>query len=146
MAVLLHIEAWGISAEFRLENSCKGNRVQQMESNGVLSDEPSVSRLAEFFPSAIRIRIPVQVMAQGRAGDGNSGAPAEETVIEFGTAREVLFVSALPLEFDDTVQLKNTDGSFRAQGSVVAVQLGAHKSAVAVRFTGKVNNWIIQSA
>ncbi|MEO5937090.1 MAG: hypothetical protein ABIP81_07735, partial [Terriglobales bacterium] len=106
----------------------------------------SVNRLAEFFPSAIRIRIPVRVTAEGRGGDAETEAPSEETVIEFGTAREVLFVSALPLEFDDTVRLKNTDGSFDAQGSVVAVQLGERRSAVAVRFTEKVNNWIIQPA
>ena len=109
-------------------------------------EEASVSRLAEFFPNAIRIRIPVRVTAKGRGGAGFSATPSEETVIEFGTAREVLFVSTLPLEFDDTVRLKNPDGSFEAQGSVVAVQLGAQRSAVAVRFTGKVSNWIIQSA
>jgi hypothetical protein len=110
------------------------------------NEEASVNRLAEFFPTAIRIRIPVRVTAYDQAGDDASSAPAEETVIEFGTAREVLFVSALPLEFDDTVRLKNTDGSFDAQGSVVAVQVGERRSAVAVRFSGKVNNWIIQPA
>lgn len=107
--------------------------------------EASVDRLAEFFPTAIRVRIPVSVTARSK-GRKTSPAPAEETVIEFGTAREVLFTSTLPLEFDDTVLLKNTDGSFDATGSVVAVQLGPRRSAVAVRFQGKVTNWIIQPA
>lgn len=118
----------------------------ETETSVARNEEATVTRLAEFFPSAIRIRIPVRVTAKSKPGNGTSGAPSEETVIEFGTAREVLFVSALPLEFDDTVRLRNTDGSFDAQGSVVAVQLGSQRSAVAVRFQGKVSNWIIQPA
>ena len=113
--------------------------------NVTRNEESTLARLAEFFPSAIRIRIPVSVTAKDRA-TGMEAATSEETVIEFGTAREVIFVSALPLEFDDTVRLKNLDGSLDAQGSVVAVQLGSQRSAVAVRFKGKVNNWIIQPA
>ena len=103
--------------------------------------DASVDRLAEFFPNAIRIRIPVSITARSK-----QAAPPEETVIEFGTAREVLFTSTLPLEFNDTVRLKNHDGSLDATGSVVAVQLGTRRSAVAVRFQGKVTNWIIQPA
>ncbi len=118
----------------------------EVDNNVLQSEEASVSRLAEFFPSAIRIRIPVRVTAKDKAGSDAQGATSEETMIEFGTAREVLFVSALPLEFDDTVRLKNADGSFDAQASVVAVQLGERRSAVAVRFKEKVNNWIIQPA
>lgn len=129
---------WGSSAAFRSEEPVRGTKVAEVDKSALGSEQASVSRLAEFFPSAIRIRIPVQVTAKD--------APSEQTVIEFGTAREVLFVSALPLEFDDTVRLKNTDGSFDAQGSVVAVQVGERRSAVAVRFKGKVNNWIIQPA
>jgi hypothetical protein len=67
-------------------------------------------------------------------------------VIEFGTDQEVLFASALPLEFDETVILRNVDGSLQAKGYVVAMQLGPQRSAVAVRFKEKVNNWIIQPA
>lgn len=107
------------------------------------TEQSIVARLAEFFPAAIRVRIPIQVTASNGA---TNEAATEETVIEFGTAREVLFASALPLEFDDTVELKNNDGSFDAKGSVVAVQVGADRCAVAIRFTGKVNNWIIQPA
>lgn len=120
--------------------------VARSEKSPVQPEEAIVARLAEFFPNAIRIRIPVSVTAKGRRGQPAHAVPSEETVIEFGTAREVLFTSALPLEFDDTVRLTNTDGSFDAQGSVVAVQLGQQRSAVAVRFNGKVNNWIIQPA
>jgi hypothetical protein len=120
--------------------------VAKTDSSVVRNEEANVSRLAEFFPNAIRVRIPVSIRAKHKQGDFSAATPSEQTVIEFGTAREVLFVSSLPLEFDDMVQLKNPDGSFNAQGSVVAVQLGSQRSAVAVRFTGKVNNWIIQPA
>jgi len=69
---------------------------------------------------------------------------SEETTIEFGTEREVLFASALPLDFDDHVRLRNSDGSLDAEASVVAVQFGEGGTAVAVRFTADVPNWIIQ--
>lgn len=100
----------------------------------------TVARLAQFFPAATPMRIPVSVTAGGQA----QGVATEETVIEFGTDREVLFSSALPLEFDETVILRNTNGTLDAKGYVVAVQLGAQRSAVAVRFKEKVHNWIIQ--
>ena len=82
-----------------------------------------------------------------RSGAANRYAfdVSEETVIEFGTSREVLFASNLPLEFDDTVRLKNVDGSLDTEAKVVAVQLGEGKSAVAVRFCREVANWIIKS-
>ncbi|HUQ49674.1 MAG TPA: hypothetical protein VM056_03080 [Terriglobales bacterium] len=107
-----------------------------------LNDETTVTRLAQFFPSAIKVRIPVMV-SRAMNGEPMQGA-GEETVIEFGTEREVIFASSIPLEFDDKVHLKNVDGSLDTNASVVAVQLGPEKSAVAVRFTHVVNNWIIK--
>ena len=77
------------------------------------------------------------------AGEGNSFS--ETTVIEFGTSREVLFASSLPLEFADTLQLRNSDGSLDAEACVVAVQYNAGHTAVAARFTGTVTNWIVKS-
>ena len=56
----------------------------------------------------------------------------------------MLFASALPLDFDDHVRLRNSDGSLDAEASVVAVQFGEGGTAVAVRFTTDVPNWIIQ--
>ena len=106
------------------------------------NEERTVARLAQFFPAATPMRIPVSITAGRQA----QGVATEETVIEFGTDREVLFSSALPLEFDETVILRNLDGSFDAKGYVVGVQLGSQRSAIAVRFKEKVNNWIIQPA
>jgi hypothetical protein len=93
-----------------------------------------------MFPSATSVRIPVRVTALRGAGQNLE----EHTVIEFGTSREVLFASALPLEFEDRVLLENRDGSLRADASVVAVQVHDGRRAVAARFLSEVSNWIIK--
>ena len=68
----------------------------------------------------------------------------EQTVIEFGTAHEVMFASTLPLEFEDRVRLMNSDGSLDARATVVAVRYHEGRKAVAARFMGEVGNWIIK--
>ena len=102
--------------------------------------ESSVSKLAKFFPDVTPVRIPVRLTRTGTQGDAFS----ESTVIEFGTPREVLFASTLPLEFADTLRLENSDGSLRAEASVVALQYHGGGTAVAARFTGEVANWIVK--
>jgi len=98
-----------------------------------------VSGLAEFFPGATPMRIPVRVVGW------KQGVPLEEnTVIEFGTPQEVLFASTLPLEFEDKVQVENADGSLSAEASVVAVQYREGKTAIAARFLREISNWIIK--
>ena len=114
-----------------------------------------VSRLARFFPEATPVRIPIKLKrATGSGnGNGNDGASAhknenvflQETVIEFGTPREVLFVVDRPLEFADRVLVESNDGSLRAEASVVAVQYHPERTAVAVRFLKHVPNWIVKS-
>src|SRR5947209_17461315 len=64
-----------------------------------------VTELSRFFPEAIPVRIPVRV---SRTEDQ---AVAENTVIEYGTSQEVLLASSLPLDFDDRIHLKNSDGT-----------------------------------
>ena len=81
------------------------------------ASEGSVSKLAQFFPEAVAVRIPVRVTGTG----GRGRELSEQTLIEYGTADEVLFASSLPLEFDDSLQLENADGSLRAQASIVAL-------------------------
>ena len=66
------------------------------------------------------------------------------TVIEFGTANEVLFSSGLPLEFEDGVRVVNSDGSLDTSAVVVAVRYHEGSKAVAARFVGEVSNWIIK--
>lgn len=102
-------------------------------------EQSDVAKLAEFFPAATAIRVPVQV---GRVGDEHGAE--EQTVIEFGTPREVLFAAKLPLEFGDRLRLVNAEGLLEAEAEVVAVQYHQGKTAVAARFTGPVANWVIR--
>jgi hypothetical protein len=84
-------------------------------------------------------------------GNGNGSSPENDsvflqnTVIEFGTPREVLFMVGQPLEFADRVLLESTDGSLHAEASVVAVQYHPDRTVVAARFLKHVPNWIVKS-
>jgi hypothetical protein len=100
-----------------------------------------VEKLAQLFPSATPVRIPVRVLTLG----GGQRKLQEQTVIEFGTAHEVLFASTLPLEFEDHVRVLNSDGSLDAHATVVAVRYHDGRKAVAARFANEVGNWIIKS-
>jgi len=73
------------------------------------------------------------------------GLVPESTVIEFGTAREVLFACTMPLEFADVLRLRNSDGSLDTEASVVAVQYHPGATVVAARFLNSVPNWIVKS-
>lgn len=112
-----------------------------------------VSRLARFFPEATRVRIPIKLSCSHGNGNGNAGSSENEavffqnTVIEFGTPHEVLFVADIPLEFSDRVLVESNDGSLHAEASVVAVQYHhqPERTVVAVRFLKPVPNWIVKS-
>ena len=102
--------------------------------------ENALGKLAQFFPEAAPVRIPVRISALNAAGGGLS----ENTVIEFGTPREVLFSSSLRLEFADKLRLENSDGSLRAEVFVVALQYQHGTTAVAARFMRDMPNWIVK--
>lgn len=114
-----------------------------------------VGRLARFFPDATPVRIPVRLSRSNEPAGNDADAvkvasenpwrPLQETVIEFGTPQEVLFVVAQPLEFADHVLVESRDGSFRAEASVVAVQYHPERTVVAARFLKPVPNWIVKS-
>lgn len=110
------------------------------EASAAFRTESCITRLARFFPDATPVRIPVRVTGM----DDNSEAVSEQTVIEYGTPREVLFVSRLPLEFAGRVRVENSDGSLRAEAAVVALQVHDGRIAVAARFSGEVSNWIVK--
>lgn len=98
-----------------------------------------VEKLAQLFPSASAVRLPVRVLKAG-----GRKRMQEHTVIEFGTSHEVLFASTLPLEFEDRVRVINSDGSLDTRATVVAVRYHNGSKAVAARFLDKVENWIIK--
>jgi hypothetical protein len=101
----------------------------------------SIKKLARFFPAATAVRIPIRLTRLGTA----SSTFSESTIIEFGTPREVLFSSTLPLEFADRVRLRNSDGSLDTEACVVALQYNGSQTAVAARFASEVANWIIKA-
>lgn len=100
-----------------------------------------VEELARFFPGAMQVRIPVRV-CKGRSGKATS---SEQTMIEFGTGDEVLFVSGLPLDFEDIVRVRNADGSLDIVAKVIAMHLYHDKMAIAAKFLEDVPNWIIKA-
>jgi len=114
-----------------------------------------VGRLARFFPEATPVRIPIKLSRVHTNGNGNGNGDVtayenenvflQDTVIEFGTPREVLFMVDRPLEFADRVLVESTDGSLHAEASVVAVQYHPERTVVAVRFLKPVPNWIVKS-
>jgi len=105
------------------------------------AEDPSVAGLARFFPDAVAVRLPLHV----RIVDG-AAETWESTVIEFGTPREVLFRSRLPLEFATVVELRTPDGALHTQASIIAMQYkeGA-ETAVAARFGESLPNWIVKA-
>ncbi len=126
-----------------------------------------VSRLARFFPEATPVRIPIKLSRTQScdSGHGNSNGSGnangngdqtaheranenvffQDTVIEFGTPHEVLFVLDRPLQFADRVLVESNDGTLHAEAFVVAVQYHLERTAVAVRFLKHVPNWIVKS-
>jgi hypothetical protein len=103
-------------------------------------EESCVDKLAELFPNSCSIRIPVRLVTRSNG----RRRLQEKTVLEFGTANEILFASALPLEFEDHIRVVSSDRSLEARATVVAVRYHRGNKAVAARFEGEVKNWIIK--
>jgi hypothetical protein len=108
--------------------------------------DSTVAELARFFPEATPVRIPVQFTRKNATNDSQPSGlgSTENTVIEFGTPREVLFACSTPLEFADVLRLRNSDGSLDTEASVVAVQYHPGATVVAARFLTSVPNWIVK--
>ena len=113
---------------------------REAETASTLVEQTCVEKLAQLFPGASPVRIPVRISTMG-AGRCRL---QERTVIEFGTPQEVLFSSSLPLEFEDHVRLVNSDRTLDARATVVAVRYHGGRKAVAARFEDEVGNWIIK--
>ena len=111
----------------------------QLGADTVAAGQTCVEKLAQLFPNASPVRLPVRVVTT-RAGRRLQ----ENTIIEFGTAHEILFASTLPLEFEDRVRVVNSDGSLDAKAKVVAVRYHDGQKAVGARFIGEVSHWIIK--
>lgn len=113
-------------------------------SNGMQTTEEMencAAQLSRFFPSAVALRVRVQVTAM-RPGQGRL---REATVVEFGGAEHAIFLSTLPLEFADRVKLESSERRGSAEAKVIAVQYHEGRKAVAVRFLHGPCDWVTQA-
>lgn len=100
-------------------------------------EQSCAAQLARFFPQARPVRIPVTVTALR----GGNLELREAAVVAFGAAEHVIFISTLPLEFDDRVRIES-DRKQAADATVVAVQYQEGRKAVAVKFTNGRCTWV----
>jgi hypothetical protein len=68
----------------------------------------------------------------------------EATVVEFASAGFAIFVSTLPLEFDDRVRLERNQKGRTTDATVIAVQYHQGRKAVAVKFAQGPCEWVTQ--
>jgi hypothetical protein len=116
-------------------------RLKQFADVALTSAEGNCAeQLSRFFPQAAPIRLPVQVTSL-RPG---SSRLRESTVVEFGGPLYAIFLSTLPLEFDDRVKLHGDTQGRAAEATVIAVQYHEGRKAVAVRFSNGPCDWITQ--
>ena len=107
----------------------------------LVANEPGCTdQLARFFPQTKPVRIPVVVVC----ARGGKTRLREATVVEFGCKDHAIFLSTLPLEFDDRVRLEPSRKETPAEATVVAVQYHEGRKAVAVRFSQGPCDWVTQ--
>ena len=97
-------------------------------------------QLARFFPQVKPVQIQAQLIAP-RAGGKNL---QEAVVLQYGGAEHAIFLSTLPVEFNDAIRLVRREAGPDAEGLVVAVQYDEGHKAVAVRFTNGPCQWVAQ--
>ena len=106
----------------------------------LIANEPGCAeRLARFFPRARPVRIPAEVTASR----GSRTILRETAVVEFGGPEHAIFLSTLPLEFDDRVRIEATGGGRLMEAAVVGVQYHEGRKAVAVRFLQGPCDWLV---
>jgi hypothetical protein len=105
----------------------------------IASEQGCAEQLARFFPQARPVRIPVQVTSSR----GGKASFREAAVVEFGGPDHAIFLSTLPLEFDDRVRIEASGEGRPAEATVVGVQYHEGRKAVAVRFLQGPCDWVV---
>ena len=100
-----------------------------------------VEKLAQLFPDRVTCAL---ARARDGARERRQRHLQEQTVIEFGTAHEVLFASVLPLEFEDRVRLAEFRWLARRRRDRRCCSLSRWPQSGGARFVGEVGNWIIK--
>lgn len=103
-------------------------------------EQDCAEQLSRFFPQSRPLHVPVHVTSLR----GGASQLRETTVIEFGGTEHAIFLSALPLEFDDRVRLEAVQEGRTTEATVVAVQYHDGRKAVAVRFFRGRCDWVAQ--
>lgn len=101
------------------------------------TDVGGTEQLARFFPDAPPLGPPT-LLALTRSG---SVSVREAVVVEYAGTERAIFASALPLEFDELIQLENGRGQ-KIKAKVIAVQYQQSKTAVAVQILSGKFSWI----
>jgi hypothetical protein len=129
-------------ADEKLKSNCSEGHLKQFDEVIVTADQQSCTeQLARFFPGVQAIRIPVQVTAMR----GGSTRLREASIIEFAALEHAIFLSELPLEFDDKVRIEGRRRNDIADATVVAVQYHNGSKAVAVKFSRGPCTWMVRS-
>ncbi len=109
----------------------------------IAEERGCAEQLARFFPGASALHIPVRVLPHRTA----HSRLYESALVAFGAKEFAIFLSALPLEFDDRVRLVREGAgkasSRPAEAIVVALQYHEGRKAVAVRFVEGSCDWMM---
>ncbi len=112
--------------------------IRPAEESIVEAVETCAGQLARFFPNARATRIRVQVTPVR----GGQKRPCEATVVEYSDGEHAIFLSQLPIEFDDRVRVVRETNRRAAEATVTAVRYHEGKKAVAVRFLHSPCDWM----
>lgn len=123
-----------------LQGNSRGDVTRTEDATVTASEQGCAERLARFFPLATPVRVPVQITAL-RAGTSRL---REATVVEYGGTEHAIFLSSLPLEFDDRIRIERDRNGCAAEATVIAVQYHDGRKAVAVRFLQGPCAWVTQ--
>ena len=99
-------------------------------------------QLARFFPKLPGVRVSARVAPQ-RNGS-TAGRLQEAVVVEYGSEEYAIFLSTLPLEFGERVQISRDGGGRSSEATVIALQYHEGRKAVAVRFEDGPCEWMRQ--
>jgi hypothetical protein len=106
----------------------------------IATEQDCAEQLARFFPQARPVRIPVHVTASR----GGRTSLREAAVVEYAAPEHAIFLSTLPLEFDDRVRIEASAEGRPAEATVVGVQYHEGRKAVAVRFLQGPRDWVVK--
>ena len=113
--------------------------METLTSNSVAHEATTgTDELARFFPGVDRVQIRAIVKPRRAAGS----SMRETVTVEFASATHAIFISALPLEFDDLIQLQPAQSRGRSEARVMAVQYQLGRKAVAVQFLNAEVSWV----